>query len=138
LKNGNFATGELHYHACPECYQDGTCRQVCAHEPDLDDKGKSFGSHAPCDDCRGAGEPRGEPRMPIRKILAGGLEELEMAASMASRVASGDLVNLLEMNRQGYHYRDPQGPTGPDEWRQMFAIVVLEMELSRAEGVLCE
>ncbi len=60
----NFADGQLHYHSCPECYEDKPCYMGCAHEPDLDDppsdpRGRRFGAccdSAVCDDCLRAEE----------------------------------------------------------------------------------
>lgn len=47
-----FATGELHFHGCPNCYHDGPCAADCEHEPDLSEDGTLRGCHAVCDACR--------------------------------------------------------------------------------------
>lgn len=50
--------GDLHYHSCPECYEIRQCDYRCVFEPDLEDKGRQFGSHEPCPGCRPAYDAR--------------------------------------------------------------------------------
>lgn len=52
-----FLSGEVHFHACPNCYDDGPCAMDCEFEEDLSfyDDGRfdrMRGSHALCDACR--------------------------------------------------------------------------------------
>lgn len=55
-----FLRGELHFHPCPECYEDGPCAAACEFEPDLSDEDEVMrGSHCVCDACRLAGEKGG-------------------------------------------------------------------------------
>lgn len=37
-----------HHHHCPYCYEAFSCEMSCTIEPDLEDRGRSFGSHAIC------------------------------------------------------------------------------------------
>jgi len=48
-----FVVGELHFHPCPNCYEDGPCAMACEFEPDLSpDDEPMRGSHDVCDACR--------------------------------------------------------------------------------------
>ena len=38
----------MHYHHCPFCYEAFSCEMRCTIEPDLEDRGRDFGSHTVC------------------------------------------------------------------------------------------
>ena len=39
-----------HHHHCPYCFESFECEGGCTIEPDLEDNGREFGSHAICHD----------------------------------------------------------------------------------------
>jgi len=39
-----------HFHHCPHCYEHFECEMGCTICPDLEDRGRDFGSHAICHD----------------------------------------------------------------------------------------
>jgi len=41
----------MHFHHCPDCYKTWSCKFDCTIEPDLEDKGKQFGSYCRCKSC---------------------------------------------------------------------------------------
>jgi hypothetical protein len=48
-----FYVGELHFHRCPECYEDGPCMMNCEWEPEMSEGDEPMrGSHCQCDACR--------------------------------------------------------------------------------------
>jgi hypothetical protein len=40
----------VHFHHCPHCYEAHPCALNCTICPDLEDRGRDFGSHAICAD----------------------------------------------------------------------------------------
>jgi len=48
----------VHFHSCPECYEQKLCVEACSRERDLEDDGMQAGSICVCDDCSTWAEPR--------------------------------------------------------------------------------
>jgi hypothetical protein len=42
---------KMHWHHCPECYEQYQCMMECTIEPDLEHDGKQYGAHCKCFQC---------------------------------------------------------------------------------------
>ncbi len=69
-----FVRGELHFHSCTECYEDGPCMMDCEFEPELSPDDECMrGCACICDACRLEAKARGRNLEPA----PGGYQETE-------------------------------------------------------------